>query len=70
MIDIIKKDAKFVWSDACEMGFNHVTALLLSPAVMAHPKSYGLFILDTTVSDTSIASVLSQVQDGGGKGHH
>ncbi len=36
----------------------------MGPDVMAHPRNDGLYILDTDASDTQIAGVLSQVQDG------
>ena len=64
MIDLIKKGAKFVWSDACEKGFNHVKTVLLSPEVMAHPQTEGLLILDTDASDTCTGAVLSQIEEG------
>ena len=64
LIDLIKKDVKFDWDDRCEEGFRHVKSVLLSPAVMAHPRSDGMFVLDTDACDVSIGAVLSQVQNG------
>lgn len=64
LVDLVRKDVKFEWSDECEEAFQHIKEMLLSPAVMAHPMSEGLFILDTDASDFAIGAVLSQIQNG------
>ncbi|MES9881558.1 MAG: reverse transcriptase domain-containing protein [Sedimenticola sp.] len=64
LTQITLKGTKFVWSVDCQKAFDDLKAKLVGSDVMAHPRNYGTFILDTDASDTQIAGVLSQVQDG------
>ena len=64
LIDLTRKGAQFSWDERCEEAFDHVKSVLVSPDIMAHPRSQGEFILDTDASDVCIGAVLSQVQDG------
>lgn len=55
-----KVKGTFVWGEAQNQSFHS----LRQAAILAFPKSDGLFILDTDASDHSLGAELSQVQNG------
>lgn len=64
LIDLTRKGAMFEFTDECRGAFEKIKQALISPPVMAHPKSDGLFVLDTDACDVCIGACLSQIQDG------
>ena len=63
LVNLTRTGVRFKWTDACTDGFNHIKFMLMSPAIMAHPRHIGQYILDTDASDVNIGAVLSQIQD-------
>ena len=55
--------APFEWTEEHETAFQSLKQAMLSPVVLAMPKSEGIFILDTDASNLAVAGQLSQVQD-------
>ena len=65
MVDLTKKEKKFLFSEACENAFNSLKRALISADVMGYPlNEAGEFILDVDASDLGIGAVLHQVQGG------
>ena len=64
LTDLTRKGVEFKWSAACIEAFNALKLALVGSEIMAYPKESGLFILDTDASDSQIAGILSQMQDG------
>ena len=58
------KDQQFIWTPECQKAFDELKEKLTSSELMAYPRNEGLYVLDTDASDTQIAAVLSQMQDG------
>lgn len=64
LVDLTKKDAKFIWTNQCEEAFQEVKQALVSPEVMGYPLNEGgTFILDTDASGVGIGAVLAQIQE-------
>jgi len=59
-----RKNVPFVWTDECEVAFNHLKECLTSAPIFGMPRDDGTFLLDTDASDTGLGAVLSQMQDG------
>ena len=59
-----EKGRNFVWSNDCQRSFDALKQALCEASVLAYPRLYLPFILDTDASTTGVAAVLSQVQDG------
>lgn len=64
LYDLTKSKSTFVWGEAQNHSFHSLRQAMFQPAVLAFPKSDGLFILDTDASDYSLGAELSQVQNG------
>lgn len=64
LYDLTKSKSIFVWGKAIYHSFHFLRQAMSQPAVLAFPKSDGLFILDTDASDHSLGAELSQVQNG------
>ena len=64
LFDLLKKNRRFVWTDACQRAFRTLQQKLVTAPVMAYPQDEGQFILDTDASAYAIGGVLSQVQTG------
>jgi len=64
LVNLVKKNESFQWTEACTEAFEKLKKILVSPDVMAHPLDDGMYILDTDACDVSIGAVLSQVQHG------
>ena len=56
--------AEFIWTDEHTAQFEDIRRALVSTPVLAYPQADAPFILDTDASNTAVAGVLSQVQDG------
>ena len=64
---LMKKNALFEWSGACEDAFCHLKELLVTAPVLSYPKferERG-FILETDASKVGLGAILSQRQDDG-----
>ena len=65
LIELTKKDAKFLWSDSCQEAFEKLKSVLTGPDIMGYPMNdAGIFYLDTDASGVGIGGVLSQIQSG------
>ena len=54
----------FEWTDEHTQAFEDLSNALVTTPVLAYPSPEEPFILDTDASDTAVAAVLSQVQEG------
>lgn len=64
LYDLTKSKSTFVWGEAQNHSFHSLRQAMFQPAVLAFPKSDGLFILDTDASDHSLGAELSPVKNG------
>ena len=64
LVNLTKKDAKFVWTDECQIAFETLKSMLVSSPILAYPMENEQFILDTDASLCGIGAVLSQIQNG------
>ena len=62
--DLLKKDRKFQWTEACENAFQELKHKLVTAPILTYPQFDKEFILSTDSSDFSIGYVLSQVHNG------
>ena len=62
--DLMKKDRRFQWTEECQRAFSKLKEALVTSPVLALPNDEDVFILDTDAAETSIGSVLSQLQNG------
>lgn len=60
---LLKKNVKFVWTDACQHAFESMKMKLLSPQILKFPDFSKPFILSTDASKLACGAVLSQVDD-------
>ncbi|XP_047330988.1 uncharacterized protein LOC124934495 [Impatiens glandulifera] len=60
LFKLLKKDQKFVWSDACQHAFDKVKAYLQSPPILMSPRLGVPLILYLTVTESSMGSMLAQ----------
>ena len=61
--DLLKKNVKFVWNDACEEAFLDIKSRLTNRPIL-RPPNYDLpFQMAVDASDTAIGACLSQVID-------
>src|SRR5437867_1727832 len=58
------KNAKFIWTEECEVAFEELKKRLITSPILAMPNDDGEFRLDTDASNYAIGAVLSQVQNG------
>ena len=65
LYELIKKNVKFEWTNACEEAFERLKHKLVLSPILAYPKNEGLFVLDTDASLYGSGAVLSQVQENG-----
>ena len=63
LIKLTEKDQVFQWQSEQEEAFQKLKELLITAPVLVHPRTEGLFILDTDASNEGIGAVLSQIQD-------
>jgi hypothetical protein len=64
---LLKKNARFNWSDQCHFGFNKIIYHLTNPPLLAFPDFNKEFILSTDASNSGLGAVLSQNQKEGEK---
>jgi hypothetical protein len=64
LTDLTRKNARFVWSEACQKTFDTLKDSLVSAPILGMSSYKGKFILDTDALHFSIGAVLSQEQDG------
>ena len=65
LTDLLKKDAKFKWSDECEQAFCAVKKMLSSSPVLVMPRFDTQFKLMVDASDIGAGAVLLQEQPNG-----
>ena len=57
---LLKKDAKFVWTEAQENTFQHLKSKLISLPILQYPNFSKEFILTIDASNSGLGAVLSQ----------
>ena len=62
---LTRKNAAFLWTDACEQAFQELKARLTAPPVLVAPNDEGQYVLDTDASDFALGAVLQQYQPDG-----
>jgi hypothetical protein len=58
--ELLKKENKYVWSDACDEAFKHLKKLLTTSPVLAQPDTTKPFDVYCDASGTSLRGVLMQ----------
>jgi hypothetical protein len=58
--ELLKKENKYVWSEACDEAFKHLKKLLTTSPVLAQPDTTKSFDVYCDASDTGLGSVLMQ----------
>jgi hypothetical protein len=56
--ELLKKENKYVWSDACDEAFKHLTKLLTTSPVLAQPDTTKPFDVYCDASGTGLGGVL------------
>jgi hypothetical protein len=56
--ELLKKENKYVWSDACDKAFKHLKKLLTTSPVLAQPNTDKLFDGYCDASGTGLGGVL------------
>lgn len=62
---LLCKDSKFVWTDACEQAFKALKDALFSAPILAFPDFHETFHLYTDTSNEGIGVTLGQIQNDG-----
>jgi hypothetical protein len=57
---LLKKENKYVWSDACDEAFKHLKKLLTTSPMLAQPDTTKPFDVYCDASDTGLGAVLMQ----------
>ena len=65
LTDLTKKNAHFEWSEACELAFKTLKALLCSAPVLSYPNLAQAFILQMDASDFGLGAISSQKDESG-----
>ena len=60
LTDLPKKNARFIWSEACEHAFQTLKNLLCSAPILTYPEFDHDFILQTDAPDVGLGAILSQ----------
>lgn len=60
--NLTRKNAAFLWTDACEPTFLELKACVTSLPVLVAPNDDGIYVLDTDASDFALGAVLQQYQ--------
>ena len=58
---LLRAEAPFVWSEACEQAFNDIKTALQQPPVLCHPDYAKPFVIDTDASGVGLGATLSQL---------
>ena len=61
---LLRKDQKFLWTDACEQAFKALKEALISAPILAFPNFSETFHLYTDASNDGIGATLGQFHDG------
>lgn len=64
LTNLLKRDARFDWSTACQSAFNNVKALLCAEPVLAAPNMNDSFKIHVDASHVGAGAVLLQEEDG------
>ncbi len=64
LTSLLKKGQKFAWSEAAELGFNHLKNSLSDQTMLYMPNMKYEFTIQTDSSDTTVGAVLLQEIDG------
>ena len=64
LTDLLKKNAKFVWNDACEQAFLDIKSRLASRPILRPPDYDQPFLMAVDASDKAIGAYLFQCVDG------
>ena len=62
LIQLSKKNRKFIWIDKCDIAFQNLKQSLISAPILPYPTRNGRFVLDA--SNSGIGAFLSQIQNG------
>ena len=65
LYNLLKKDVKYEWSEACQKAFDELKLKLTTAPVLAHPNYDKEFILQTDASILGVGGVLGQKDDDG-----
>ena len=61
---LLRKDHKFLWTDACEQAFKALKEALISAPILAFPDFKETFHLYTDASNKGVGVTLGQIQNG------
>ena len=64
LINLTRKNTKFIWDDDCQKSFETLKQALQKPPILVFPDITKQFILYCDASDTAVGSVLVQEHDG------
>lgn len=59
--DLLKKNAKFIWNNECQLAFESLKNFLTSDLLLVRPNYEDTFVLTTDASEYAIGAVLSNV---------
>lgn len=62
---LLRSNAKFQWTEDCQVAFECLQKLLTSPPVLAYPDFTKPFVLHTNASGDGLGAVLEQEQEDG-----
>ena len=63
LTNLLKKEAKFIWSPECEEAFGKIKAMLTGSPVLVTPDFKRQFQLAVDASDAGVGAVLSQIDE-------
>ena len=69
LTNLLRKDQKFIWTDAAQNSFDLLKKSFTTAPLLAHPDPTRPYILETDASDYAISAVLSQYSDATNKPH-
>lgn len=61
---LLKKNAKFEWSDIHQRAFNTLKSILMSPTILQYPNFQETFIISTDASNVACGAILAQNVNG------
>ena len=62
LVDLTRKNVKYVWASEQQEAFEKLKQLLTTAPVLAYPRDDCKYILDTDASNYALGAVLSQMQ--------
>ena len=65
LINLTKKNTKFIWSEECAKAFQKLKDILLSDVILTYPNTQKPYRLYTDASNYAIGSILVQLDDEG-----